>query len=110
MARRELLGTALGGKLAILDHRAGMPIVEFYNSNGRHGAVPQTGLATIALAARSTGELNAWFADGNLVYRSGGHVLKTRLPEVSDTPCGRLSIAIPRISVSLDRPAMDMVA
>jgi hypothetical protein len=105
--RRELLGAA--GKLAVIGTGRN-PIVEFYNSNGKHGGAPQTGLASIALAARALPWLNASFPDGQLTYLTEDGPRRAPLTAVSESACGRISITMPAVSVSLNPPAMKMVA
>lgn len=108
-ARRELLGNAMG-KLAILAQGpGGQPTVEFYNSNGRHGAVPQTGAATIALACRYSPWLRAHFPDNRLTYISAGRSVSAALPFVIESG-PRISIALPATEISITALAMDMVA
>lgn len=100
-ARREILGTALGGKLALIANRDGPPTVEFHNANGRHGAVPQTGLATIALAARHLPWLGEMFASGELVYQTRRGTRTAMLPAIVQSSCGGLQFEMPTIAVKL---------
>lgn len=110
VARHELLGATHAGKLAVVGGSGAGSVVEFYNSNGRHGAVPQTGIASIALAARAIPWLGDFFPDDHLTYLTGGGPMRARLPEIADTPGGEFSIALPRITVSLTPLAMELVA
>jgi len=70
---------SLRSKIAVIDDGLMTPAIRFYNCNGQHGAAPQTGLATIALAARSV----SWLAEAvraKRVVTPGGVEL---IPEVS---------------------------
>jgi len=110
MARDELLGSAEAGKLAVVCETPSGPVVEFYNGNGRHGAVPQTGAATISLAIRSNPCLGHYFPNGRLTYLTKKGRRKAQLPAVSDTKCGRLAVEMPPISVRLDPVEVELVA
>jgi hypothetical protein len=100
-ARRELLGPCDNGKLAVISSSGEGTIVRFYNSNGRHGAVPQTGVASIALAARSFGWLGECFADGHIRYANGDDIRRERLPLVAEGRSGSLSVTLAAIEVRL---------
>ena len=63
-------------------------------------AAPQTGVATIALAARSIGWLNDVFPDGQIAYRTAGGHRMASLPVILDAACGGHSLAMPGIAVS----------
>jgi len=110
MAREELLGAGTAGKLAVVRESESGTIVEFYNTNGRHGAVPQTGAATISLAIRSKPWLGDHFSNGRVTYLTANGRRTTDLPVVSETRCGRLAIALPTISVRLDPMKVQLVA
>ncbi len=100
-ARIELLGPCAAGKLAIVDLSVDGPIVEFHNSNGMHGAVPQTGLATIALAARSTGWLRDIFSNGRIRYRTRTGPRQMSMPGIAQDASGGLALSMRGIAVSL---------
>lgn len=93
-ARHELLGDSLAAKLAVISQHT----IEFYNANGRHGAAPQTGIASMALAAR----LVPWFAEQMLGMPS--------LPVIKETKDDRLAIAMPRVTVELSALALSVAA
>jgi hypothetical protein len=93
-ARRELLGTGLAAKLAVVSANN----LEFHNANGRHGAAPQTGLASIALAVRAV----PWFADLVAGART--------LPTVSESNDGRLAITMPAVAVDLSELPLPVAA
>ena len=93
-ARNELVGAGLASKLAVI----GQASIEFYNANGRHGAAPQTGLATMALAARAV----PWFAELLLGMPS--------LPPIAKNKDGRLAIAMPTVTVELRELALPQAA
>lgn len=109
-ARRELLGADPACKLAIVSGSGSGAVVEFHNSNGRHGGVPQTGLATIALATRSVPWLEDYFADGFITYPSQAGQRRARLPDTSAAAGGRIAVEMPTVSVQLDPIAMERVA
>lgn len=92
--RRALCGGGLTGKLAVLDGEA----VEFHVAGGRHGAAPLTGLATLALAARSVGWIRDALAAGLVRYHAPEGERSTPLPPVV---AGRsqLWITMPELSV-----------
>ena len=100
-ARLELLGPGLTSKLAVITGASGAPSVEFYNANGRHGAVPHTGLATVALGVRFV----PWFADligdTRIEYRARGGPAWVDLPAVSTIRDDRLAISMPTVAVDL---------
>jgi hypothetical protein len=98
-ARRELLGATPAGKLAVIVAGEAEPIVEFYNSNGRHGGAPLTGVLTLALAAHSLPWLSRHFPDGWLAYGDAEARRRIRLPRVAPGACGRAAIDMPQISV-----------
>jgi hypothetical protein len=100
-ARRELLGPSDSGKLAVISPGPDGTIVRFYNSNGRHGAVPQTGIASIALAARSLGWLGECFADGHIRYFNADGIRSEPLPLVAEQRSGLMSITLAGIEVTL---------
>lgn len=93
-ARHELLGESLAAKLAVITQHT----IEFYNTNGRHGAAPQTGIASMALAAR----LVPWFAEQMLGMPS--------LPQITEMKDGRLAIAMPSVRVELSALALPVAA
>lgn len=100
-ARRELLGCLHAGKLAIVAGAKGSMVVEFHNANGRHGAVPQTGAATIALAARTTVALADCFPDNRLTYLTGEGLRSAALPAIVPVGEGTMALEMPRIAVKL---------
>ena len=109
-ARHELLGPGVGGKLAVITDEAEAATVHFYNSNGRHGAVPQTGIASIALAAREIGWLGERFADGFLTYIADGEAHRAALPSITNGEDGRLHLRMPEIEVLLSPLARELAA
>ena len=109
-ARIELLGPTDGGKLAIVKRSQPEPIVEFYNANGRHGAAPQTGLATIALGARSIDWLRDVFSSGQIAYETRAGLRRAAMPRITDSSCGGLSLGLRGITVNLTRLPMGLAA
>jgi hypothetical protein len=109
-AQNELLGSAPTGKLAVVGENAGGRIVAFYNSNGRHGAVPQTGLASIALAARSVGWLDNCFPDKRLTYQTRSGPRTVQLPAIEAEGDGTVRFAMPAIAVTLSPMLEDLAA
>ncbi|MGE0668971.1 MAG: hypothetical protein AB7O49_20660 [Sphingomonadales bacterium] len=108
-ARQELLGADPACKLAVVG--AGPePAVAFYNSNGRHGGAPQTGLATIALAARTVPWLAELFAGGAVSYETADGVRLAALPATSISPGGQVAVELPTVSVDIAPVAMEKVA
>lgn len=97
-ARRELLGDNIAAKLAVVSASSVAPALAFYNANGRHGAAPQTGLATVALAVRAV----PWFA--------GFFAVEHALPAVSKTNDGRLAITMPTVAVDLSELPLPVAA
>jgi hypothetical protein len=55
----------------------GIPKVTFYNCNGRHGAAPMTGVASLALMARQVGWLGESMAGGKIQTPSSIEKLPT---------------------------------
>jgi len=102
MARTELLG--LGGctKLAVVTDGGNLPSVQFYNSNGQHGAVPQTGLASLALASRCTPRLADVLSDGFVSYLTTAGIQKAALPELDQSGSDNLTLTIGPISVGCE--------
>ncbi len=100
-ARRQLLGPGLTAKLAVVDGDGEAPIVDFYNANGRHGGVPQTGLASIALAARRVAWFAALFPGRRALHRTHAGLVPRDVPEAEATADGRIAIAMPRVAVDL---------
>lgn len=109
-ARCELLGADPACKLAIVSGSGADAVVEFHNSNGRHGGAPQTGLATIALATRSVPWLENFFPGGIVTYRSQAGTRRAALPATSPTAAGRMSVEMPTVAVDLTPLAMERVA
>lgn len=109
-ARHELLGPAQSGKLAVIGGTADCPIVEFHNANGKHGALPQTGLATIALAARAVPWLRDRLPHGELRYPTKEGFGTARLPTLRSAANGGIAIEMPRISVDVKQLALELVA
>jgi len=69
-----LLGTMIDGpsaKLAVITPAALAPKVDFFNCNGRHGAAPQTGLATLALLRGRVDWLGAVLSDRQIITPGG---------------------------------------
>jgi hypothetical protein len=67
-------------------------------------------VASIALAARALPWLNASFPDGHLTYLTEGGPRRAPLTAVAESACGRIRITMPSVSVSLNPPAVKMVA
>jgi hypothetical protein len=109
-ARRELLGTSGAGKLVVVANVGDCPNVRFYNSNGRHGAVPQTGMASLALAMRSADWLNEYFPGGIATYLAEGQLREAPLPLVAEAAQGRLQLQMPPIEVVLSPLVKDLAA
>lgn len=109
-ARRELLGDCIGGKLAVICPGQGAPLVEFHNANGRHGAVPHTGIATIALAARKVSWLRKMVEGAALTYRSRGEYRIAQLPKVIDDGRGDFKLEMPAIEVTLEPVCSELAA
>lgn len=93
-ARSELVGATAASKLAVISKGT----IEFYNANGRHGAAPQTGLASLALAARAI----PWFAELLLGMPS--------LPPIAPRKDGRLAITMPAVTIELCELALPQAA
>lgn len=100
-ARRELFGDQTGAKVAIVQGAQSRPEVEFYNSNGRHGAAPQTGLASIALAARHGGWLADRFSSGMVSFQADGETRCVALPTIFEKSTQRLLFEMSPIRVTL---------
>jgi hypothetical protein len=109
-ARRELLGGDPACKLAIVGGGAGDATVTFYNSNGRHGGAPQTGLATIALATRSVPWLADFFPDGVVTYPAAGGPRQAALPATAPAGHGTIAVDMPTVAVDLAPLGMERVA
>jgi hypothetical protein len=72
--------------------------------------VPQTGIASIALAAREIGWLGERFADGFLTYIADGEAHRAALPSITNGEDGRLHLRMPEIEVLLSPLARELAA
>ncbi len=100
-ARCELVGNCLHAKLAVVSLVGGYPIVEFFNSNGKHGAAPQTGLATIAVAMRSTRWLKSLFRDHLVSYRTTSGIYIENIPVTSAVTNRSICVKMPAVTVEI---------
>lgn len=100
-ARGELFGDQTGAKVAIIRGSQSHPEVEFHNSNGRHGAAPQTGLASIALAARYGGWLADRLSSGMVSFQADGETRCVALPTIIAESTQRLQFEMSPIRVAL---------
>jgi hypothetical protein len=99
-ARRALVGTAAGAKLAVIARQCdGPPSVAFYNACGPHGAAPMTGLATLAIMAHSSSLASLVIDRVSFVTKSGTVVVP--LPAVDINPGGSVTVSMPAVDVVL---------
>lgn len=97
-ARRELVGDGLDAKLAIINPVTTVPAVTFFNSNGQHGAAPQTGLASMAITALYV----EWFArliESGIEFQTRVGPRIERLPKVRLEGKGSVSVQMPATRV-----------
>jgi hypothetical protein len=107
-AREELLGLLGSAKLAVVEPQADAPLVRFYNANGRHGAAPQTGLGSIALAAAQIDWLGEMFAPGQVSFMTSEGMRTTRLPALRSLASGAIELSLDPIAVEI--AALDAMA
>jgi hypothetical protein len=101
-ARRELVGSALGAKLAIVAKRPTGPAeVTFHNAGGTHGAAPMTGLATLAILSGLSSSLADFVLDRTITYQSQSGPVTTSLPDIRIEADGSVAISMPSVEVRL---------
>lgn len=88
-------------KFAVLGSGDDQDYVEFYNSSGRHGAAPMTGLASLAVAAHALPRFAARLGGSQVSYMTMGGLEICTLPSIGVAGDGRLRIALPEVDVSL---------
>lgn len=101
-AREELVGSSPATKLAVVAETGDQPLVEFYNSNGRHGSAPLTGLAAIALAARSLPWVQSCFPTGELKCNAASGERSVSLPVIGSSSQDQVSLEFGQVAVSLE--------
>jgi len=82
-------------KVAVVDPSNLIPSVEFYGANGRHGAAPQTGLVTLALAATTISWLRV-LAKAGVIQHPGGIEI---LPKIEPKGSGMVCAHMPSVNV-----------
>lgn len=100
-ARTQLLGEAGCGKLAVIEDGANTPFVSFFNTNGQHGAAPQTGLASIALAAMSVDWFDRVVPDRRVAFRTRVGLRAVDLPGLRRAEPGIHELEIGPIAVDI---------
>lgn len=111
LLRRRMAGDGLTAKLVVVTPGEGATFVEFFNSNGRHGAIPLTGLATLALAERDLPWLREALGAGRVAYRTPGGVRVETLPAIEPVAAGRVRFALPGVEVrTFPLPEMETAA
>lgn len=100
-ARKELVGDALGAKLIVITTSPAGPVARFFNSNGEHGSLPQTGIASLAIAKARCTWLAALFSLDRVAYRAGTFLRIEALPRVQRCGSNRIQIALPPTEVDL---------
>jgi hypothetical protein len=100
-ARTQLLGEAGCGKLAVVETGADLPLASFFNTNGRHGAAPQTGLASLSIAAMSVGWFGGMLPDRRISYMTRIGLRSVFLPGLSESGCGNHELEIGPIDVDV---------
>jgi hypothetical protein len=108
-ARCELLGPGHASKLAIIEGDAASLSIEFHNANGRHGAVPQTGVASLALAAHAVPEIARRLSERAVPFMTAFGPSEAALPSVARLDGGCIALDMPQITVDLD-PALPVLA
>lgn len=109
-ARKELLGPNIVGKLAVISGSENCRTVRFFNSNGEHGAAPQTGLAALALAARSPAWQGERIPGGGITCLVDKAPQLIRLPLICDVSSGLIELNMPTIDVVLDPSIRELTA
>jgi len=104
--RRDIVGSDLACKLAVVSDPAGAPtgepVVEFFNSNGQHGDAPLTGLAAFALAALSDAELNSLFPAGELRCATANGPRTVSLPGANAGKHAEVTLEFRSVNVNLE--------
>ena len=100
-ARRELVGEDPDAKLAVVSPGSDGVEVSFYNAGGLHGAAPQTGLASLTIAAARSwlGEL---IPDLRVVYYTQNKRICEKLPSIDSAGHKLLRIGMPAVQVELN--------
>jgi len=109
-ARTQLLGQAGCGKLAIVESAAEAPLVRFFNSNGQHGAAPQTGLASIALAAMAVDWFGQAFLGRRISFMTKAGLRTVDLPGLRKAGHGTQEVEFAPIAVDLTPFAGEVAA
>ena len=99
-ARRELVGEGPDAKLAVLSPGSDVAEACFYNAGGLHGAAPQTGLASLAIAA-SRSWLGELIPDLRVVYYTKNKRIYEKLPSIDSAGHKLLRIGMPDVQVEL---------
>jgi hypothetical protein len=99
LLRQRLAGKSVAAKLVVVTPAEAAPLVTFYNANGRHGAAPLTGLATLALATRDLPWLRAAIGDGHVIYETRAGLRLEPLPLIDEVAGGRVQFSLPPVSV-----------
>jgi hypothetical protein len=108
-ARTQLLGQAGCGKLAVVETGVHAPMVRFFNTNGQHGAAPQTGLASIALAAMTVDWFGEAFADRRVGFMTRNGLRTVGLPVLRKAGMGLHELEIAPITVEVS-PLASVIA
>lgn len=101
-ARRQLVGSELGAKLAVITKRPNEPAhVHFYNAGGAHGALPMTGAGTISILTRLSSSLADFIPQGMITYQTKSGPVTTPLPNIRIEADGLVTISMPTVEVRL---------
>lgn len=101
-ARRQLVGSDLGAKLAVVIKRRPRPAsVQFFNAGGVHGGLPMTGAGTISILARLSSLLADFVPDRMITYQTAGGPVTTLLPDIRIQVDGSVAITMPTVEVKL---------
>ena len=100
-ARRELAGQGSDAKLAVVSPGSVGFEARFFNAGGSHGAAPQTGLASLAIAA-SRSWLGELLPDFRVAYYAHGKPIDEKLPSIDSAGHNLLRIGMPNVQVELN--------
>lgn len=99
-ALHEIFGPFGCPKLVVLEPGPS-PLGAFYNTNGRHGGAPQTGLASLAVLARFNTWVKGLVANGTIAIEREGRRETILLPDVARHSSGGLRVRMPIVQASV---------
>lgn len=97
----ELTSGRPNAKMAVLARGATRAEVVFYNTSGRHGAAPFTGLANLAIAARVVPEVTRELNGPTVTFQTAQGPETRPMPRIEPAPGGFLRVALPKVEARL---------